>query len=235
MPQSNWLFNRTSTSFAGSRLLTLALAVMKPSSVKFPFEYCALRYYLQWQQRESDLHSRIKVVAPELPDIRKALRYFQVARNFKGLKQDSQAQLVSVALLRIRECAKLSPEQKVLRLAKLFEDAGFGHNISAASKLLWLSNRSPYIIYDSRVFTALQGKFEHSEDQRDYQAYCNSWRKAYDKHSQEIETAVNSLPKVRAFLPGITPPDDLLTIVNKPWFRERVFDIYLWEHGGEGA
>ena len=209
---------------------------MKPSSVKSPFEYCALRYYLQWQQRESDLHSRIKVVAPELPDIRKALRYFQVARNFKGLKQDSQAQLVSVALLRIRECAKLSPEQKVSRLAESFKDAGFGHNISAASKLLWLSNLSPYIIYDSRVFTALQGKFEHSEDQRDYQAYCNSWRKAYDKHSQEIKTAVNSLPSVRAFLPGITPPDDqLLTTVNEPWFRERVFDIYLWEHGGEGA
>jgi hypothetical protein len=207
---------------------------MESTGVKFPFEFCALRYLLQWQRKEASLHAHMRATNPELPHLRKALRYFQVARNFKGLKHDPRAEVVRDKLLEARERRDLPTEQQVEMLASSFKDAEFQHNVSAASKLLWLSSRKP-IIYDSRAFTALVDEYGHKADRKDYVAYCTSWRRAYKKSRQAVLDAVNELPKVRAFLPGDTPPDDqLLTLVRKPWFRERVFDIFLWELGGDG-
>jgi len=208
---------------------------MEPPGVKFPFGFCALRYLLQWQQREEDLHRRISSRTPTIDDLRRALRYFQVARNFKGLKDDQRASLVLNALLAIRARGDTPPERKVALLAESFKAANFQRNTSAASKLLWLSSRRPFILYDSRALTALVGEYGHKGDKSDYAAYCSSWRKAYTRHTESIRHAVNELPKARAFLPGSTPPDgQLLALVNRPWFRERVFDIYLWELGGDG-
>lgn len=207
---------------------------MEPTGVKFPFEFCALRYFLQWQRKEASLHAHMRSSNPELPHLRKALRYFQVARNFRGLKHDPRAEVVRDKLLEARARRDLSTEQQVVILAGSFKEAEFQYNISAASKLLWLSSRKP-IIYDSRAFTALEEEYGHKGNRKDYEAYCVSWKRAYKRNKQAVLNAVNELPKVRAFLPGDTPADDqLLALVRKPWFRERVFDIYLWELGGDG-
>lgn len=207
---------------------------MEPTGVKFPFEFCALRYFLQWQRKEAALHAYMDSAKPELPHLRKALRYFQVARNFKGLKHDIRAEAVRDELLKARAQQDLPPEQQVEILAAYFKDAEFQHNISAASKLLWLSSRKP-IIYDSRAFIALEEEYGHKGKPKDYKTYCASWKRAYKLNEQAVLNAVNELPKVRAFLPVDTPADDkLLALVRKSWFRERVFDIYLWELGGDG-
>jgi hypothetical protein len=212
----------------------ITLGVMEPTGVKFPFEFCALRYLLQWQRKEASFHAQMRSPNPELPNLRKALRYFQVARNFKGLKHDARAEVVRDKLLETRARTDLSTEQQVENLACSFGEAGFQHNISAASKLLWLSCRKS-IIYDSRAFIALKEEYGHRGERSDYQAYCASWKRAYKEAELAVLNAVNELPKVRAFLPGDTPDDDrLLAMVRKPWFRERVFDLYLWELGGDG-
>ncbi len=212
-----------------------ALTFMESSGVNFPFEFCALRYLLQWQRKEAALHARVKHEALELTDVRKALKYFQVARNFKGFKQDERAETVRVALISVRTDQSLSPTSKVEHLARAFKEAGFQHNLSAASKLLWFSSRKPFVIFDSRALVALETEFDHSADPRDYVAYCTSWKRAYRHHKKAIVQAVNRLPEVRAFLPGDTPADaKLLELVNKQWFLERVFDLYLWELGGDG-
>lgn len=207
---------------------------MEPTGVKFPFEFCALRYLLQWQRKEASLHAHMQSANPDLAHLRKALRYFQVARNFRGLKRDPRAEIVRDKLLGARARSDLSPEQQVEILASSFKEAEFQHNISAASKLLWLSSRKP-IIYDSRAFIALEKEYGHKGLKKDYGAYCESWKRAYEQNVQAILNAVNELPKIRAYLPGDTPADkQLLSLVRKPWFRERVFDIYLWELGGDG-
>lgn len=207
---------------------------MEPTSVRFPFEFCALHYLLQWQRKEASLHTHMRSANPELPHLRKALRYFKVARNFRGLKHDPRAEVVRDKVLEARARRDLSTEQQVEILASSFKEAEFQHNISAASKLLWLSSRKP-IIYDSRAFIALEVGYGHKGRKKDYGAYCASWRRAYKENEQAILKSVNELPKVRAFLPGHTPANDqLLSMVRKPWFRERVFDLYLWELGGDG-
>lgn len=207
---------------------------MEKIAVRFPFEFCALRYLLQWQSRESSMYEQLRVQTPDLKHLRKALRYFQVSRNFKGLKNDDKAEVVRQQLLDVRSRQNLSCEEQVDELARSFKESGFQYNLSAASKMLWLSSRKP-IIYDSRALSALKAEFDHRGDKQDYEAYCSSWRAAYKNNEMAIQRAVEELPKARAFLPGATPPDaQLLSLVRKRWFRERVFDIYLWELGGDG-
>lgn len=180
------------------------------------------------------MHLQMCSANPELSNLRKALRYFQVARNFTGLNDDTRAEVVRDKLLETRAQSDLSTEEQVESLASSFNEAGFQYNISAASKLLWLSSQKP-IIYDSRAFRALREQYGHRGNKKDYQAYCASWRRAYKEAETAVLNAVNELPKVRAFLPGDTPADDqLLTLVSNEWFRERVFDLYLWELGGDG-
>lgn len=207
---------------------------MEQTGLKFPFEFCALRFLLQWQRKEKSLYMQMRLANPELSNLRKALRYFQVARNFKGIKDDSRAEVVRDMLLETRARSDLSTEEQVVILASSFKEADFQYNISAVSKLLWLSSKKP-IIYDSRAFRALKEEYGHMGNRQDYQAYCASWRRAYKEAETAVLNAVNELPKVRVFLPGDTPADDqLLTLVRKKWFRERVFDLYLWELGGDG-
>jgi hypothetical protein len=56
------------------------------------------------------------------------------------------------SLLEVRaDQALSSPNEKVKQLVKTLETRFKQNNLSAASKLLWLSYRHPYIVYDNRV------------------------------------------------------------------------------------
>ncbi|MBX3608978.1 MAG: hypothetical protein KF871_03710 [Hydrogenophaga sp.] len=206
---------------------------MASTQGKDTFEYCALRYLHQWLRKEQTHYLRVRQVEPKLDYLRAALSYFMIARNFRGLDKEPRARVVRGKLLEVRAQSGLSVEQKVSALARFYEKAGFRYNVSAASKLLWLSNRKP-IIYDARAFDALRDVFGHEGRRGDYGAYCKSWKKAYKENKQAILDAAIRLPKIRAFLPADAPDDDrLLALVQRPWFTERVFDIYLWELGGD--
>lgn len=197
-----------------------------------PFEYCALRFLLQWQQRESALHHQI-AGSPSLQQVRSALQYFQVARTFKGLRSDKAAQAVADALRQVDRNTQLSAEEKVTTLASRFRESFNRFNLAAASKLLWLKHRWPYIIYDSRAVKALRALGCKCEN-ANYREYCKCWRNQYSRHEQRIKQAASRLHSVRRFLPqAYGTKEELITLALRQWFLERVFDIYLWEIGGE--
>lgn len=202
-------------------------------ALELPFEYCALRFLMQWEQRERTLHGQI-ANNPSLDQIRSALRYFQVARTFRGLKSDQAAQAVADALCQVDEQSALSPEQKVTTLASRFKATFSQFNLSASSKLFWLRHKRPYIIYDSRAVAALRDlgcTFENAN----YVEYCNCWRNQYNQRKDAIKKAACRLHEVRSFLPLWHQTEaELKALALQPWFLERVFDIYLWEMGGEG-
>ncbi len=205
----------------------------KREIMDIPFEYCALRYLLQWERKEKPLHEKFSVTPTEA-GIRQALRFFQVARNFKGLQSDENAAIIVKALNSVKDIDQCNVEKRVVTLAKTLERDFEQFTLSAASKLLWLKFRWPVIIYDSRALQALRDA-GYRIDKSDYFAYCKSWRKHYGDSSADIRAAVMRLNEVRPFLPAWYASDQhLLRIARRKWFRERVFDIYLWEVGGEG-
>ncbi|PKO37723.1 MAG: hypothetical protein CVU33_11640 [Betaproteobacteria bacterium HGW-Betaproteobacteria-6] len=208
---------------------------MKNYRVEFPLEYCALRFLLQWLRSEEALYQAISS-APSDKDIRSALAYFQVSRNFKGLsKEPGKVAFIRKALISVRSKKALSPEKKVEKLTQCLESEFKQFNLSAASKLLWLSFREPFVIYDNRAVEALSKKLRREFSRRDYAEYSAAWRSEYAAVESEIEYAASQLPKGRIFMPSCRLTDrELLQLAKMPWFKERVFDIYLWEVGGDG-
>ena len=208
---------------------------MKDYLVEFPLEYCALRFLLQWLRSEEALYQAI-AFSPSDQDIRNALAYFQVSRNFKGLSSEpGKVAFIRKALVSVRGKKILSPEKKVEKLTQCLEGEFKQFNLSAASKLLWLSFREPFVIYDKRAVDALSKKLRRKFPRRDYAAYSAAWRSEYAAVESQIEYAASQLPKGRIFMPSCRLTDqELLQLAKSPWFKERVFDIFLWEVGGDG-
>ncbi len=198
--------------------------------MNLPYEYCAYRYLELWERFEKSLYRAISGTH-SASQIRDALKYYKIARNFKGLKDDVVATNVSKELLKVDGCRGIYSEN-VKDLASRFKKSCNQYNLSAASKLLWLRYRSPYLIYDSRAVTALHrmgNKFKNA----DYTLYCEAWRREFEKRSNEISLAARGLVSLpREYTAAFTQTDDELTkLVHSKWFIERVFDIYLWEIG----
>lgn len=197
--------------------------------MNLPYEYCAYRYLELWERIEKSLYRAISG-AHSASQIRDALNYYKIARNFKGLKEDEVAENISKELLKV-DGFRGSYSKNVEKLAESFK-VSWQYNLSAASKLLWLRYRSPYLIYDSRAVTALRrmgNKFKNA----DYTLYCEAWRKEFEKRSDEISLAARGLVNLpRKYTAAYNLKGDELTeIVDSEWFIERVFDIYLWEAG----
>jgi hypothetical protein len=117
-------------------------------------------------------------------------------------------------------------------LAKEFQKKFNRFNLVAASKLLWLSCRDPFIICDKRAVRALKRNLRHNFRAQSYPEYCCAWREEYSKREVAIGTAISRLAAVGQFIPEWKElGDDLPSLSNEPWFRERVFDHYLWGLG----
>jgi hypothetical protein len=198
------------------------------------FEFCAFSFLTQWQESECALHSAISTV-PDAENIRKALNYFQVARTFKGLNEPGKVDVILDRLIAVRDDSTLeSPHEKVDRLASELRFTFGKVNVSAASKLLWLTFRDPFIIYDKRAVDALSRHFHHSF--ASYEQYLQAWREEYLKSEAAIRAAVKELPKARLFMRLSQAPDpELLRMAHETWFVERVFDIFLWEVGAKDS
>jgi hypothetical protein len=55
--------------------------------MNLPYEYCAYRYLELWERFEKSLYRAISGTH-SASQIRDALKYYKIARNFKGLKDD---------------------------------------------------------------------------------------------------------------------------------------------------
>lgn len=156
--------------------------------------------------------------------MRKALSYFQVSRNFHGLNQPGKLAHVTQSLQSVREGPSSSSAlEKVNRLAELLQKEFGQFNVSAALKLLWLSYRWPFVIYDSRATKALKREFHYKRAEASYEEYVDAFRKEFAKHERQIREAVKALPEARRFMRSYQNADEhMLAIVDEPWFIERV-------------
>jgi hypothetical protein len=99
--------------------------------------------------------------------------------------------------------------------------------LSATTKFLWFKVRSPIIIYDSQVRKALQ------TPDGDLQCFYDIWRDKYNYHNKAIAQACASLSKVSRYAcdQTLATPPYVQSISAESWFRQRVFDVYLWHKG----
>ncbi len=86
--------------------------------------------------------------------------------------------------------------------------------------------KSPIIIYDRRARKALRTKPD------DLGEYYSRWREEFNLSYDEIAAACALLSRVHEYsAPDAPSPQDVEKIASQPWFKERVFDVYLWSKG----
>jgi hypothetical protein len=188
-----------------------------------PFEYCAFRYLELWERDEKSLHRDMQGT-PSSDQIRRVLKHYRVARNFKGLT-DEGAKQISDYLLEASD-GEGTYSDRVMSLAGLFKKKFGQFNLSAASKLLWLRNTGSYLIFDKRAADGLRRLGNKIDD---YKSYCHAWQGEYEKRCSEITLAAHglvNLPRRYTRDPSLTD-DQLTELVRKDWFIARVFNTRI--------
>jgi hypothetical protein len=195
------------------------------------FEYCALKYLTIYQQIDKEIIENLKPAnnTNRIEIFKKGATSFRIARNFKDFETTENKQKILSILDKIE---KPKTENETIDTVKYFSNQLTGlfpdkNYFSASSKFLWLKFQSPIIIMDSRTIKALDKKLKPEN----YENYYYLWKDEYSKFENEIKNCITLLPSVKSYF--YNPEMDITEIINSKWFHERVFDIYLWEKGGE--
>ena len=110
-------------------------------------------------------------------------------------------------------------------LGTMFLRAG---KLANAFYLIWETNPSQGLRDISRADDALRQQFNARFDGS--REYATARRNAYANYEAAIATAVEELPKARVIMRTEPPLDhEILATDRETWFKERVFDTFLWE------
>ena len=207
---------------------------------KITFKYCALQYLNQWLDRDSTYCETLSNEAASEEDklecLAKSAAFYKIARNLPE-KFDKQQYIPRYKpLLSIIESQKQSSfsgaslVNAILSVEReISKQYGNRKLLSLTTKVLWLKFRSPIIIYDSRARATLRVKGS------DLGEYYKQWNLEYRKHEDEIAKACDSLKDVWEYTSNIKVANStyVMQTAEQQWFKERVFDIYLWSRGNE--
>ncbi len=204
--------------------------------MKHSWEYLSLHYLDMWLGNDQFYHASLNSENCEekLDCIKKALTHYKVARNLPRVYDaENGIQRYEPILNIIDEVSACSFADNTVesitnvkrRISEAYGNRGV---LSITTKLLWLKIRTPIIMYDSRSCQAL------NTDARDFSGFYTAWKNEYEKHEKNIAKACTKLSRVSKYScdQTIANPAYVKCISAKPWFQERVFDMYLWHKGG---
>jgi hypothetical protein len=202
---------------------------------KLTFKCCSLQYLNQWLT-----HDRIycEVLAGDdeaekLKALQKAAAFYRVSRNlhtehdskkglprYKPLLDVIDSQVPETFTTNLIEAIERTRD----RISRQYGDRGV---LSLTTKFLWLRVKTPIIIYDSRARAAL------GTTTTDLGSYYSIWRKQFDDHADDIDVACKSLEHVVEYSvdPQVATTNYVRELSRQQWFKERVFDNYLWNLG----
>ena len=196
------------------------------------FFYFAMMYLNDWYSSDKPfmegLSSRSR--PDQLLWFNKAAKYYKVTRNF--VKLDNEERLEGALAILNKVSGPITDENVVTSvntLANSFQKKYGKYVVSAASKFLWLRFRSPVIIFDNRVLRWLKTNGYSVHQGSGYGEYRKKWIAAFQAHEKLIQSACNDLPAVRKYTYAHAESEkDVSNLCSTRWFRERVFDKYLW-------
>lgn len=204
------------------------------------FKSFALLYLNDWYEKDRGFINELSSITKEvrLRNLHDAAQYYGVKRNFGGVKRkglDAAFTLLENAAQTVA-CQSQSVVAVVSQLAKDFESEypreDGKEKVSAASKFLWLRCQSPVVIRDDNAFACLKAASCGTLPEGDYGAYWREWRRQFSKRKARIRSACTQLIGVKEFsLAHDMTNEELALVVGKRWFRERVFDKFLWWNG----
>jgi len=204
------------------------------------FDHCALRYLEQWFTKDERfcrvIGDQSLPRAERVAALKEAMTFYKIARCLRTRREPKDIEerygplldkldAIDSAKYR-RDPVKSISDFHAIVQSHYEKNHGV---LSMVSKLLWLKLKSPFIIYDGNAKRALGHK------RKDIAVFNDMWKAAYD--TKAINAACKKLPAVESYVarnnhkPVSVTATNIKAVINKPWFKERVFDIYLWNMG----
>ena len=203
------------------------------------YKYCALYYLNQWLSKDKRYSETLATTdrAAKLAILKEAANFYRVSRNLPKAGDEGKKLARFAPVLDILDDIKSSDITRANVIEKIAEISGeisdqyddAKGKTSLTSKFLWQKVKSPVVIYDSRVRTALK------LNSTSYDDYYKCWHRKYRKSVSQIKQACAALPAMHEYAidQKIGTREYIAEVAQKPWFRERVFDIYLWHVGSQ--
>jgi hypothetical protein len=194
-------------------------------------KYAALGYLNQWLDKDSHYIAGLLSTNTKerIEALKKAVAFYRIARNLP-LEHDRGQRLQPLLSLIDGAREMRVSEDNVVEAVEEFAgrvSAIYGGNAmtSLSSKVMWLTHKSPVIIYDSQARKALGAKARLHE-------YYPRWREKYRTVQPQIDEACEELVRVRDYCANPEIGEmELRKLAAEQWFKERVFDVHLWRIG----
>lgn len=198
-------------------------------------DYAALSYLNHWFGRERKICHALQGndVKAKLDALNEGAAVFRIARNLQrkydvGLGLPRLGPVFEAIDTLTSDDFEADTVQSVLGIRDQLS-AVYGNRdvLSATTKFLWLKVKSPIIIYDSQAKTAI------GTPSGDLAAFYDSWLTKFSDHEAEIGDACSRLSSVLSYSidPTLATKEYVERLAQASWFRQRVFDIYLWHVG----
>ncbi|MBT8567211.1 hypothetical protein [Polynucleobacter sp. Tro8-14-1] len=185
------------------------------------WELQVIKYYQQYCESEK--------ILLEKNNLFKAMTYFKIIRNFNGIGSKENKEEFLQIINSVVNNSKLSSEQKYIELFNKLKQRYNKQFISATSKILWLrDNKEQHIIFDDNAIKnviKLRGKIKASGYEK-YFMFCKKWRELFKENEKQILKSTQRVKEFYLDTPNFSSSD--IDVMDKLWFRMRVFDIYLW-------
>ncbi|MEW7864658.1 hypothetical protein [Aeromonas diversa] len=199
------------------------------------FHYFSMMYLNDWFYWDEPFISRISDTNKDkrIMGLHDAAKYYKVTRNFKTIPERVRFEK-ALDELELISCPS-NAEDAISTVNELSSALmkNYGRNaVSAASKFLWLKFKSPILIYDSRAYEWLRTR-GHQIPVGDYASYYDAWNSAYSEAESIIDASTKGLFKVKEYSQAYDREEQAIkTLTSERWFKERVFDKYLWFNAG---
>lgn len=219
----------------------------KASELQREINHAALEYLNQWFR--TDRHHMRETSEPITGEaLRKLAAKYMVSRGFsmkdaKGrtISEQEQALRWDQAAGFVRKARGLAKGDAavVLKLATQLGqiDTRAFDLTSAATKFLWFAGRHDVRILDVRAVNALRKLDTPVRGTKlNYGWFEQAWARQAHACSNELQRAAENLPTQFPWsaIPASSQGTALKEAIGQEWFKDRIFDKYLWTKG-QGA
>jgi len=224
----------------------LAPAAQKPWLIK----HAALAYANQWFMTDrgflQELRPTHDLKISAEPIGRLAAKYM-VARHFKKPERGQRdhrwtevSKHLRQTLIDLSDSVVTSTEIQTLaaRLGKVAptREGTKMSLLSAATKFLWFAGQHNVRILDKRAVASLSDLEQVSGIGSNYDEYRKAWENQFAAHEAEISDTLKELPNQLSWSRiSIECHSTAASAFQTPWFKDRVFDKYLWIAGAESG
>jgi len=206
--------------------------------------FALLNYWMDWKHIDDETHEHLRVDSPtgakrQLIAMQDFADEYGITRCFPS--NEEGAERFTFALDRLREIIDINDwnqqfrqMNQALRANYVDKNKRKSNKVSACSKFLWIRFREKFRIYDNNAHKALRKLDDQcpgSVTSENYNVYCEAWNRQFVIYSDELDDVLRGTSDLLSQFTLSWDQRAGQAHGQEPWFKERIFDAYLYNYG----